>query len=512
MENALRLAVISMASDICARLDQLEKLGLGHLTPGRRMTMLSSGELQRVRLATQLISRLFGVLYVLDEPSAGLHPEDVKALLASLKHLGSAGNSLVIVEHNLDVMAEADWLTEIGPVPGAYGGEIVYNGESAGLEGFSASATSDYLFCQKYTGLRQRQPVDKWLRLEQIACNNISGLDMAIPLERLTAITGVSGSGKSTLLSRVLPQLVADLDKTPDSDEEDEDRIVDVQGSVVSISDSISRLIKIDQRPIGRTPRSNLATYTRLYSTPSANCLQRRRRPEQEGSMPAGSLLTCLLAAARPVKARGSLPLSCCLCPAQAQPAQPVAAAATMLKRLRWDNRTIADILELTVDQAASVFRDNEVIQRSLSALMALGLGYLRLGQPATELSGGECQRIKLASELQRVQRAHTLYLLDEHSSGLHPSDMDKRLIVLDRLVRQGHTVIMAEHNMRIVAEADCVIDLGPGSGEQGASIVAAVTPEEISTSTHSLTSSYLATQLAKRSGVRRDNQPKRDR
>lgn len=267
-EAAVREAVIRMTTDICGRLDQLEKLGLGHLSLGRRTTMLSSGELQRIRLATQLISRLFGVIYVLDEPAAGLHPEDVRALLQSLRLLLEAGNSLVIVEHNLDVIAEADWLTEIGPGPGRLGGEIVYNGPPSGLRQISRSPTAGYLFDKHRPGLRQRRLPEHWLKLEQVTSNNLHGLDVGIPLERMTVITGVSGSGKSTLLARVLPTLLQRLDKTPkDEDNEEESLVPDVQGHITAGGTSLKRLVSIDQRPIGRTPRSNLATYTGFFDT-----------------------------------------------------------------------------------------------------------------------------------------------------------------------------------------------------------------------------------------------------
>lgn len=501
-EPALREAVIRMAADICMRLEQLDALGLGHLAPGRRTTLLSSGELQRVRLATQMISRLFGVLYVLDEPSAGLHPEDVKALLASLKRLVRAGNSLIVVEHNTDLIAEADWLVEIGPGPGGYGGAIVYNGDPAGVKEVE-SPTSGYLFSRRYTGLRQRQSPEDWLRLEAIDCNNIAGMDIALPLARMTAITGVSGSGKSTLLNRVLPEMLGHADKESDSEEgEDEDLVPDVKGRVVRGSDAFGRLIRIDQRPIGRTPRSNLATYTgffdiirRLFAdTPEA-----KAKGFDAGrfsfNLPAGRCPAC--------EGQGQISIELLFMPSATATCSVCAGSRYNPGTLevRWNNLTIADVLDLTVDEATAVFSGNEGIQRSLSALTALGLGYLRLGQPATELSGGECQRIKLAWELQRVQRTATLYLLDEPSTGLHPADMDKLLRVLDELVKRGHTVIMAEHNMRIVAESDWVIDLGPGSGDKGGRIVSSGSPETVSQSSESLTAPWLSAQLQKRAG-----------
>lgn len=503
VEGALREAVIRMTIDICGRLDQLEKLGLGHLALGRRTTMLSSGELQRIRLATQLISRLFGVLYVLDEPAAGLHPEDVRALIQSLRLLVKSGNSLVIVEHNLDVIAEADWLTEVGPGPGRLGGDIVYNGIPAGLKQVSRSPTAGYLFGERRPGLRLRRHPERWLRLEQVTCNNIHGLDVQIPLERMTALTGVSGSGKSTLLSRVLPALLQRLDKTSgDEENDDENGVPDVQGNITAGGSSLKRLIRIDQRPIGRTPRSNLATYTGFFDTVRklfAGTDEAKKRGYDASrfsfNLPAGRCPVC--------EGQGQITIELMFMPEASAPCSACGGRRYNDETLavRWHNRTIADILDLTVDEAITVFRNNEIIQRSLDALASLGLGYLKLGQPATQLSGGECQRIKLAWELQRVQRGKTLYLLDEPSTGLHPADMDKLLKVLDRLVQRGDTVVMAEHDMRIAAEADWVIDLGPGSGENGGRIVAVGTPEEVSSAERSLTAPYLSASLKKRDG-----------
>jgi len=500
-ERALREATMRMATDICSRLDQLENLGLGHLSLGRRTTMLSSGELQRIRLATQLISQLFGVIYVLDEPAAGLHPEDVRALIRSLRALLAAGNSLVIVEHNLDVIAEADWLTEIGPGPGRLGGEIVYNGAPSGLARNGRSATAGYLSGDRYPGLRQRRLPEQWLQFEQVTCNNLRALDFSLPLDRMTVITGVSGSGKSTLLIRVLPALLQRLDNTPADEGEDEDEAVtSVQGKVVAGGASLKRLVRIDQRPIGRTPRSNLATYTGFFDTVRrlfAETDEAKTRGFDASrfsfNLPAGRCPAC--------EGQGLITIELLFMPQASAPCSTCGGRRYNAETLevRWNGKTIADVLALTVDEAAEFFCDNESIQRSLTALKALGLGYLTLGQPATELSGGECQRIKLAWELQRAQRGKTLYLLDEPSTGLHPSDMDKLMRVLDQLVKRGDSVVMAEHDMRIASEADWIIDLGPGSGENGGHIVASGTPEEVSRAENSVTAPYLARRLKNR-------------
>ncbi|WP_380178393.1 AAA family ATPase [Kalamiella sp. sgz302252] len=503
-ETALREAVITMVSDICGRLDQLEALGLGHLSLGRQTTMLSSGELQRIRLATQLISKLFGVLYVLDEPSAGLHPQDVQALLIALRSLIAAGNSLAIVEHNLDVIAEADWLIEVGPGPGRQGGEIVYNGVPAGLAKVTVSRTAPYLFNRQPVGLREHRAPGSWLRLEQVSCNTLSLSEVAFPLERMTVITGVSGAGKSTLLARVLPELLEKLDKTREDEETtEEDEALLVQGKIRSGGDQLNRLIRIDQRPIGRTPRSNLATYTGFFDTVRklfAATDEAKRRGYNASrfsfNLPAGRCAAC--------EGQGQITIELMFMPEVSAPCSACGGARYNddTLKIKWRDKTIADILDLTVEEAAEVFTDNDTIQRSLTALASLGLGYLKLGQPATELSGGECQRIKLAWELQRPQRGNTLYLLDEPSSGLHPSDTDRLMGVLDQLVQRGNTVIMAEHDMRIAAAVDWIIDLGPGSGVNGGRVVAAGTPEEVSSVAESPTAPYLAKELAKRAAA----------
>ena len=497
-EAALREAVIRLTRDIVGRLDQLEALGLGHLSLGRRTTMLSSGELQRIRLATQMISKLFGVLYVLDEASAGLHPEDVAALMPPLRSLLAAGNSLLIVEHNLDVIAEADWVVEVGPGPGRQGGNVVYNGEPAGLKHIATSATARYLFNEQRPPLREHRAPNAWLSLKNVACNNLNALDVDFPLASMTVITGVSGSGKSTLLTRVIPGLLSQIDNS-DVDEEQDDEALkqSVRGEVAAGGEALKRLVRIDQRPIGRTPRSNLATYTGFFDTVRklfADTPQAKKRGFDAGrfsfNLPEGRCPVC--------EGQGIISIELLFMPEASAPCTACRGKRYNDETLavKWQHLSIADILALTVDDAVAVFQHNEPIQRSLSALTALGLGYLTLGQPATELSGGECQRIKLARELQRVQRGNGLYLLDEPSSGLHPADMDKLVLVLDQLIQRGNTVIMAEHDMRIAAEADWVIDLGPGSGDNGGQVVAAGSPAQVSASANSRTAPYLKKRL----------------
>ncbi|WP_442604620.1 excinuclease ABC subunit A [Pantoea vagans] len=498
---ALKEAVIRMTSDIRKRLTQLEELGLGHLSLSRKSTQLSSGELQRIRLATQLISRLFGVLYVLDEPSAGLHPEDVSRLIDSLNLLKISGNSLLIVEHNLKIISGADWIVEVGPGPGRDGGQVVYSGNPSGLRDITTSPTAAYLFSSDYKGLRKRTSPENWLSFKGISCNNLKGLDVSFPLERLSIITGVSGSGKSTLLTHAIPALLAKLDKTePDEEVLTEDNAQDIKGHVASGTGKLNRLIRIDQRPIGRTPRSNLATYTGFFNT-VRKLFAETDEAKQRGfdasrfsfNLPQGRCPSC--------EGQGQVSIELMFMPEVTATCSACGGSRYNDDTLsvRREGRTIAEVLNLTVDEAGEVFKDYESIKRSLDALSALGLCYLKIGQSATQLSGGECQRIKLAYEFQRVPRGKTLYLLDEPSSGLHPADMDRLMKILDTLVQRGNTVVMAEHNMRLATEADWIVDLGPGAGDKGGKIVTSGIPEEIVQASASLTGPYLRKQLQRR-------------
>ncbi len=503
-EEALRDAVVRMSSDICARTQQLSDLGLGHLSLARRTTSLSSGELQRVRLATQLISKLFGVLYVLDEPSAGLHPGDVQELMKPLMALLDSGNSLLIVEHNLEVIGSAEWVVDVGPGPGVKGGQIVYSGPPAQMRQAEDSITANYLFNESGLGLRRRRAPTSWLKLKAVSCNNIQGLDVDLPLERMTVLTGVSGSGKSTLLARIIPSLLERVDSTRSDEEDQEDAAPSLraEGTVAEGGAHVKRLVRIDQRPIGRTPRSNLATYTGFFDTVRklfAETDQARRLGFDASrfsfNLPAGRCPVC--------EGQGQVTVELMFMPSASAPCSACGGSRYNEQTLsvQWQDRSIAEVLDLTVDDAQRVFDGHEGIQRSLRALTALGLGYLRIGQPATELSGGECQRIKLAYELQKVQRNKTLYLLDEPTSGLHPSDMDRLMAVLDELVQRGHTVIMAEHDMRVAVEADWIIDLGPGAGPSGGQIVACGAPETVAASIAGRTGPHLKKQLEKRMG-----------
>jgi excinuclease ABC subunit A len=493
-----------IAEDLLARLAVLLDLGLGYLTLERSTPTLSPGELQRLRLATQIRSNLFGVVYVLDEPSAGLHPVDIQALLVAFERLRSAGNSLFVVEHDLDVISHADWLVDVGPGAGEQGGYVLYSGPPDGLEAVEKSQTRRYLFgSQKLPSRTVRSP-QGWLRLKGVTRNNLNHLDVAFPLGVFTAVTGVSGSGKSSLVSQALVELVAEqlghpLPVEEESAEELESAPpVTTSGQIAGGLEGIHRLVRVDQTPIGRTPRSNLATYTGLFDHVRklfAATRMARARHYDAGrfsfNVAKGRCETC--------EGEGFVCVELLFLPSVYAPCPTCHGARYNAKTLevKYHDKTIADVLELTVDAAWQFFSAEQPLLRSLEVLREVGLGYLRLGQPATELSGGEAQRIKLATELQRPQRGSTLYILDEPTTGLHAADVDKLMAQLDALVRSGNTVIVVEHDMRVVAASDWVMDIGPGAGEEGGFVVASGTPAEVSKVSASRTAPHLKKLLA---------------
>ncbi|NGN67499.1 excinuclease ABC subunit UvrA [Streptomyces sp. A7024] len=460
-------AATLLARDLVARIEVLGELGLGYLSMDRATPTLSTGELQRLRLATQLRSGLFGVVYVLDEPSAGLHPADGEALLGVLGRLREAGNSLFVVEHDMDVVRQADWIVDVGPRAGEHGGEVLYSGPVAGLADVEASRTRGFLFEGERVSERRtelREPAE-WLRLRGLTRHNLRGLDVDVPLGVFTAVTGVSGSGKSTLVGEIA------------------DRATGV----------VDRLVQVDQKPIGRTPRSNLATYTGLFDT------VRKVFAATEEAKARGftaSRFSFNVAAGRcpACQGEGFVSVELLFLPGTYKPCEECGGTRYNAETLsvRYRGATIADVLDLTVDAAADFLADVRPAARSLGTLQEVGLGYLRLGQPATELSGGEAQRIKLAAELQRAHRGHTLYLLDEPTTGLHPADTQLLLRQLHGLVDAGNSVVVVEHDMGVVAGADRVIDLGPGGGAEGGRVVAAGTPAEVARSADSRTAAYL--------------------
>ena len=495
---------VTITRDLLFRLQVLIDLGLGYLSLSRSTPTLSPGEMQRLRIATQLRSGLFGVIYVLDEPSAGLHPADAEPLLAVLQELKDAGNSVFVVEHNMDVVRSAEWIVDVGPQAGDGGGTVLYSGPVAGLADVAESATRPFLFGEAEDITPARRTPEQWLNLKGITRHNLKELDAEIPLGVLTAVTGVSGSGKSTLVSQVLAETVGEhvngsaaaVDEDPETDADDD---VDPGASVRDIAglEQLDRLVKVDQRPIGRTPRSNLATYTGLFDAVRklyAGTDEARARGYTAGrfsfNMAGGRCETC--------QGEGFLAVELLFLPGTYGPCPQCHGARYNEETLEvtYRGKSIADVLAMRVETAAEFLAEVPAAARSLQTLLDVGLGYLRLGQPATELSGGEAQRIKLATELQRARRGHTLYLLDEPTTGLHPQDVRLLLAQLNRLVEAGNSVVVVEHSMNVVAAADWVIDMGPSGGDDGGRIICAGPPDAVAACSASRTSSYLAAAL----------------
>jgi excinuclease ABC subunit A len=500
----------ALSADLLARIEVITEMGLGYLSLDRTTPTLSPGELQRLRLATQLRSGLFGVVYVLDEPSAGLHPADTEALLTVLVRLREAGNSVFVVEHDMDVVRRADWLVDVGPHAGEAGGRVLHSGPVAGLASVTESVTRRYLFDGGPGPAAQRSPREPsgWLRLRGVTRHNLHGLDVDLPRGVFTAVTGVSGSGKSTLITQVLAGVLTDGadPSTEDGGDEgggDDDTTdaTDPRADVVAEGvERVDRLVRVDQKPIGRTPRSNLATYTGLFDAVRkvfAATDDARRRGYKAGrfsfNVAGGRCETC--------QGEGFVAVELLFLPGTYTPCPRCHGARYNEETLqvRYRGRDVAEVLGMTVDAAAEFFDDVPSVARSLRTLQEVGLGYLRLGQPATELSGGEAQRIKLASELQRSRRGHTVYLLDEPTTGLHPADVELLMRQLHGLVDAGHSVFVVEHDMAVIAGADWVVDLGPGGGDAGGRVVATGRPSEVAAAAGSRTAPYLAARLPAR-------------
>lgn len=504
-----------IVSDLLDRIGLLTSLGLDYLAIDRATPTLSAGELQRLRLTTQLRSGLFGVVYVLDEPSAGLHPADAESLLIMLRRLKDAGNTLFVVEHEMDIVRQSDWIVDIGPGAGDGGGHLLYSGPVAGLKETKGSITRDYLFGKERedpsgrSAARQITDSHTWLSLRGINRHNLVNLDVEFPLGVLTVVTGVSGSGKSTLVSQVLADTMAehlgtrsiakDDDEADDGADEDEELEVEERATLATLegAQNIKRLVCVDQKPIGRTPRSNLATYTGLFDhirKAFASTKEAKVRKYNAGrfsfNVTGGRCTNC--------DGEGFVSIELMFLPS-------VYTACSTCQGTRYNKETleikyrdldISQVLDMTVDAASEFFTELPAVARSLRTLRDVGLGYLHLGQPATELSGGEAQRIKLATELQRVQAGNTLYLLDEPTTGLHPADTEKLMRQLHALVDAGNTVIVVEHDMDVVAVADWVIDLGPGAGAQGGKVLSAGEPAIVAKNDRSKTAPYLAARL----------------
>ncbi len=478
--------------EIRARLGFLVDVGLEYLTLSRSATTLSGGEAQRIRLATQVGSRLVGVLYVLDEPSIGLHPRDNARLLATLKGLRDLGNTVLVVEHDEETIRAADWVLDLGPGAGEHGGEVVCAGPPEAIMACEQSLTGAYLSGRRQVPLpaRRRQGNGKHLTVVGARANNLKHIDVEIPLGKLVCITGVSGSGKSTLMNEVLYKALAQKLMRARTHPGPHDRILGLE--------HLDKVIAIDQSPIGRTPRSNPGTYTGLFDEVRklfASLPESKMRGYAPGrfsfNVKGGRCETC--------QGQGQLRIEMQFLPDVYVPCDVCQGKRFNRETLqvRFREYNIADVLTMTVDQALDVFAAFPRMVRKLQLLQEVGLGYIRIGQPATTLSGGEAQRVKLAKELSRRPTGRTLYVLDEPSVGLHAADVHKLIDVLQKLVDAGNSVLIIEHNLDIIKSADWIIDLGPEGGEAGGEVVVCGTPEMVSRHPASYTGQYLRTHLA---------------
>ena len=487
----------SVLAEINARLGFLVDVGLDYLSLSRGAATLSGGEAQRIRLATQIGSGLVGVLYVLDEPSIGLHQRDNARLVETLERLRDLGNTLIVVEHDEDTIRSADWIVDIGPGAGEKGGEIVYSGDVGGLLDAPDSVTGDYLAGRRAIDVpASRRTPAKGRELTVVGAreNNLRDITATFPLGVFTAVTGVSGSGQSSLVNAILYRVLANRLNGA--------RGVPGRHKTVRGLDNLDKVVHVDQSPIGRTPRSNPATYTgvwdhirKIFAAVPESKVRGYGPGRFSFNVKGGRCESC--------KGDGTLKIEMNFLPDVYVPCEVCHGARYNRETLevRYKDRTVADVLDMTIRQAADFFAATPIIARHLNTLVEVGLGYVRLGQAATTLSGGEAQRVKLATELQRRSTGRTVYVLDEPTTGLHFEDIRKLLAVLQGLVDKGNSVIVIEHNLDVIANADWVIDMGPEGGRGGGAIVATGTPERIARDEASYTGRFLAPMLERARG-----------
>ncbi|WJZ02514.1 excinuclease ABC subunit UvrA [Corynebacterium freiburgense] len=478
----------AVLKEVQARLKFLLDVGLNYLSLDRAAGTLSGGEAQRIRLATQIGSGLAGVLYVLDEPSIGLHQRDNQRLIATLEHLRDIGNTLIVVEHDEDTIKAADWLVDIGPRAGEFGGEVVYQGKPSGIAKCKNSITGDYLSGRKVLGVPDsRRPAnpERELRVLGARENNLRDIDVTIPLGVLCCVTGVSGSGKSTLINQILAKILANkLNKA---------RQVPGKATRVEGIEHLDKLVQVDQSPIGRTPRSNPATYTGVFDkirTLFAETTEAKVRGYKPGrfsfNVKGGRCEAC--------HGDGTLKIEMNFLPDVYVPCEVCGGARYNRETLEvfYKGKNIAQVLEMSISEAAEFFAPISSIHRYLNTLVEVGLGYVRLGQSATTLSGGEAQRVKLASELHKRSNGRTVYILDEPTTGLHFEDIRKLMLVIQGLVDKGNSVIIIEHNLDVIKAADWIVDMGPEGGAGGGLVVASGTPETVANVKESYTGQFL--------------------
>jgi excinuclease ABC subunit A len=482
-----------IVKEIRERLTFLDDVGVGYLNLDRASATLSGGEAQRLRLATQIGSQLVGVLYILDEPSIGLHQRDNDKLIGTLERLRNLGNTVLVVEHDEQMMRSSDWLVDMGPGAGEHGGHVIAEGTADKVQRNKKSVTGQYLSGSRGIAIPERRTDDRgWFKVLGAAENNLKKINVEFPVGKFIAVTGVSGSGKSTLVNEIVYKALANqLSKT---------RTRPGAHKAVKGIDVFDKVIEIDQRPIGRTPRSNPATYTDLFThirelyslTPDAKV--RGYKPGRFSfNVKGGRCETC--------KGDGQIKIEMHFLPDVYVPCETCKGKRYNRETLevRFKGKTISDVLEMSVEEALAFFSKIPKVRRRLQTLHDVGLDYMTLGQPATTLSGGEAQRVKLASELCKVSTGRTLYILDEPTTGLHFADIEKLLETLQRLVDGGNTMLVIEHNLDVIKQADYLIDLGPEGGEAGGEIVAVGTPEEVAGVPESYTGQFLRPLLQRR-------------
>jgi excinuclease ABC subunit A len=482
----------NILKEIISRLDFLHNVGLDYLSLNRMTSSLSGGESQRIRLATQIGSNLSGVLYVLDEPTIGLHQRDNYRLIQTLKKLRDLGNTLLVVEHDEEIIRNADWIVDVGEGAGVHGGDIVGNSTLKELESNKNSITGAYLRGEQhvYSGNLMRKKPSEWITVHGAEENNLKCITVNFPLRCMTTVTGISGSGKSTLVNEIL---FKSLSNHFFGSKEKAGKHEKISGL-----DLIDKVICIDQSPIGRTPRSNAATYVNAF-TPIREIFARTVQSREMGykagrfsfNVPGGRCESCEGAGVKRIEMQflADVYVTCDECKGKRYSYETL--------QITYKSKTISEILDMTVEESLEFFKNIPIIEKKLRTLRDVGLSYLKLGQPATTLSGGEAQRIKLSAELSKRDTGKTLYILDEPTTGLHFADVNKLLNVLERLTNVGNTIILIEHNLDVIASSDWIVDLGPEAGDDGGKVIATGTPEDVSKNPESATGNYLRSKLA---------------